>query len=150
MAKFSFTGISKFIFAIALYIVANKYVVGHLQLFVGEFFNSNLLVITYWILSLITLIMMIPLHLKTKPVQVFIKFVGRRFLEVLISLTITYVAIDLLYLVCELLNFDKRSLVEYISGITFFVVVGVVMFGNLNLSNHALKICSRKSIYSDF
>lgn len=130
MAKTSYSWMLKFVLAIVFYIILNKYVVWHLQHYVGEYFDPNVILISYWILAAVTLLMVVPFKNLQKPIQ----YIGCRFLEVLIYLTITYITVDVLYLICDIFSFDKRNLVEYVGGVTFFVVVGVVMFGNQSLS----------------
>lgn len=130
MTKISYSGIFKFVLAIVFYIILNKYVLLHLQQYVGDYLDPNVIRITYWILAAITMLMVVPF----KHLQKTIQYIGCRFLEVLIYLTITYIAVDVLYLVCDIFSFDQRNLGEYVGGVTFFVIVGVVMFGNQSLS----------------
>lgn len=135
MAKISYSWTFKFVLAIVFYIIANKYVVWNLQIYIGEYIDSYVLLIIYWILAAITLLMVVPFKRVQKPIE----YIGCRFFEVLVYLTITYLTVDLISIVCDIFSLDKSNLVEYVGGITFFVVVGVVMFGNQNISKTLIR-----------
>lgn len=136
--------------ALILYLVVNLYVLWHLDLFIGDYFNSGWIVFVYWMLAYVAVIGMTPLSKSPNSVQVAINNVGSYFFDVLVYLTITYLAADILYFICHLMDFDKRNLLEYMGGITLFVVVGVIMFGTQNKSTRItntikLKITSKRA-----